>query len=205
MNVSNKQLTELACAIQLGNYALEGPFFEACKAWVKAEISRKNLEFDGYSESANDFIQTTLIRIWMKLDQYDQNKGSFATWLAKLVMTQYCNSIKKAKPETLPLYIDGEDGDLLCTADNYIASESPEDQVLEKQYIETVEDSLYKLPTNQGRALYLSGQGLKPAKIAEVMGVNSADVSRWINRGRKKLKEDLERDSLSRDGYYRAA
>lgn len=53
----------------------------------------------GSDEIAQDVVQDSFVKIWRKVDSYDENKGSFFTWMLNITRNTSIDFIRKTKKE----------------------------------------------------------------------------------------------------------
>ncbi len=53
----------------------------------------------GDTEQAQDVVQDSFVKIWRKIDSYDETKGSFFTWMLNITRNTCIDFIRKTKKE----------------------------------------------------------------------------------------------------------
>lgn len=135
-------------------------------------------------EEANDLAQEIFIKLYKNLDKY-QPEYKFSTWLIRISTNHVIDYRRKKKQETISM--------------DDVSYELPDTHTPEKEYIQKEESKklseainalpdLYKIPI----VLYHQ-QGLRYQEIADMIGEPLSKVKNRIFRGRKMLKESLEK------------
>ncbi len=135
---------------------------------------------------AEDVIQDAFLRVLQhqsKLSQIRNMRG----WLVRIVWNLALDRKRRTRPEQLDQMV----------ANALAASHIPAEQALvEAQRLRTVFLEIDRLPTAERQALLLSAiEDLNPAEIADVLERSEAAVRGLLFRGRKRLRERLERRS----------
>ena len=185
-NNNNEHMEELQklCYVQLGSIIKKNNY-QFCVVWNK-----------------EDFMNEAVSHVWKKCRSYDATKGKFSTWFSKLVKNLYIDRYNQMKGsleiKSLCSYNqDGEEVNILDTLDEV---KSCEMEVISKETCQTIWDQFQVLTKEQRRAIELCRiEGYKPAEAAAIMGCKPADVSRWINRGLKKIEECLREEEIYMD------
>lgn len=68
-----------------------------------------------------------------------------------------------------------------------MASESPEQSLLDREKMRLVQEAIESLSPQQRNCLYLRSEGLRYREIAEVMGVSSSTVNEFLRRAITRL------------------
>jgi RNA polymerase sigma-70 factor (ECF subfamily) len=132
----------------------------------------KNLE-DG--DMANDVVQDTFEKVWLKLDQVDPNKAK-----SYLFTTGYHTMIDKIRKEKRSTQLEDYHEDLVQTENKY----SDIKKVLDK--------ALNTLNEIQRSVIMLRDyEGYSYEEIGEITGLNESQVKVYIYRGRLALKSYL--------------
>lgn len=136
------------------------------------------------TEEANDLAQEIFIKLYKNLDKY-QPEYKFSTWLIRISTNHVIDYRRKRKHETISM----EEVHYELTNES-----TPEGEYIKKEQgkmleyaIKTLPD-LYKIPI----VLYHQ-QGLHYQEIADIIGEPLSKVKNRIFRGRKMIKESLEK------------
>lgn len=136
------------------------------------------------TEEANDLAQEIFIKLYKNLDKY-QPEYKFSTWLIRISTNHIIDYRRKRKKETVSIE------EIPYELTNHI---TPEKEYVKKEEIKQLEcaiktlPDLYKIPI----VLYHQ-QGLRYQEIADTIGEPLSKVKNRIFRGRKMLKESLEK------------
>ncbi len=137
------------------------------------------------TEDANDLAQEVFIKLYKNLDKY-QPEYKFSTWLIRITTNHVIDYRRKKKQETVSM------DDMVYEPANNITPEKEYISREEKQGLAAVIAGLpdiYKIPI----VLYHQ-QGLRYQEIADIIGEPLSKVKNRIFRGRKMLKENLEKE-----------
>lgn len=136
------------------------------------------------TEEANDLAQEIFIKLYKNLDKY-QPEYKFSTWLIRISTNHVIDYHRKRKQETVSIE------EMPYEVTNYM---TPEKEYVKKEEIKQLEcaiktlPDLYKIPI----VLYHQ-QGLRYQEIADAIGEPLSKVKNRIFRGRKMLRESLEK------------
>ena len=198
---TNDRACEIMQELQKNNNVHMAELQNICYAHLNCIISKGQYKFLAVW-SQEDFMNEAVSHVWRKCRAYDPNKGKFSTWFTTLVKNLYINRYNQMKDslEISPLYSvnqEGEEVNILDTIDN---GNSCETEMISKETCKRIWDNFKGLSKEQRKAIKLCRiEGYKPAQAAEMMGCKSADVSRWINRGLKKIEECLREEEIYMD------
>jgi RNA polymerase sigma-70 factor (ECF subfamily) len=134
---------------------------------------------NGDHQSAEDAVQETMTKAWLKLDRF-RGDSSLRTWLFRLVANECIDSLRRRRPIAV--------GDDLISVLSREAAPGPHDvaSVLELQ--EALDKALLELPWRQRAAWMLREvEDLSYAEIAEVLDTSLAVVRGQLHRARATL------------------
>ncbi len=138
------------------------------------------------TEEANDLAQEIFIKLYRNLDKY-QPEYKFSTWLIRISTNHVIDYHRKRKQETVSM----EEMSYQLTSDS-----SPEKEYLQKEKRKSLEYAIQALPDLYKVPIVLyHQQGLRYQEIAEIIGEPLSKVKNRIFRGRKMLKENLEKEN----------
>ena len=152
--------------------------------------------------SKEDYMSEAISHMWKQRFKFDSNRGKFSTWFSKISINIYYDYYNKMKDavDTNSLYAINQEGEEMNILESLGESRSCETEVISKEVCKKILDKLFILPADQRRAIDLCRiKGYKPGEAAVIMGCKASDVSRWINRGLKKIEAYLREDDLFRD------
>jgi RNA polymerase sigma-70 factor (ECF subfamily) len=144
------------------------------------DIYRYLRKLTGDAGWAEDLTQETFFRAFQHLDTYRGEK--VRPWLFKVAYHAFIDWHRKQKRRPVQL-IDT----LPEQADQ--AAVSPESAALARETAALVQTVLRGLPEKQRQVLLLHAEKLSYAEIANVLGIDVADVKRSIYRGRLKMRK----------------
>ena len=146
-------------------------------AWVEPELAKMSRLAARLAPDADrdDVVQEALVRAWRKRDQYDQSRGTAATWLLAITADQARRARRRRRPYALVGEIN-------------VPSRSPDDRV-------DVEAAAARLARRQKLAVdCFYFVGLSVAETAAVMGCSEGTVKSTLSDARKRLRLLLEVD-----------
>lgn len=137
----------------------------------------------GAIEDAEDLVQDTFVRAYLKLSQYD-GKHKFTTWLYAIGRNLAAGRNRKAAL-TVRLPMPAK------------TSYPPPDDLLEQiQFRRSLWSLARTLPSNQYEALWLRySQDMSVKEIAHVIGLTQVHVKVLLYRARKAMAAKLQRQS----------
>ena len=146
-------------------------------AWVEPELSKMSRLAARLAPDADrdDVVQEALVRAWRKRDQYDQSRGTAATWLLAITADQ----ARRARRRRRPFALVGE---------IKVPSRSLDDRV-------DVEAAVARLARRQRLAVdCFYFVGLSVAETAAIMGCSEGTVKSTLSDARNRLRPMLEVD-----------
>lgn len=121
----------------------------------------------------DDVVQEALVRAWRKRNQYDETRGTAATWLLAITADQARRARRRRQPFAL-------------VGDIAILGRTPDDRV-------DIEAAVARLPKRQRLAVdCFYFVGLSVAETAVVMGCSDGTVKSTLSDARKRLRSLLE-------------
>jgi RNA polymerase sigma-70 factor (ECF subfamily) len=148
------------------------------------------------SESAEDAVQDAFLRFWKQPDNFDPQRGRFATWLLSVVHNLCIDQIRRKRPNVVSL--DQEETQERL---NYLADDSfpLEEEVWLKIQRKAIAQAMSQLPPEQRGMIELAFfKGLTHNEIALQTGQPLGTVKSRIRQGLIKLKnlmQDVEAES----------
>ncbi|MCC5910129.1 MAG: RNA polymerase sigma factor [Clostridiaceae bacterium] len=138
---------------------------------------------------AADAVQETFIRVYNNIDTFDENKP-FEPWLYRILINE-CNRILKSQSKTIPM------GDYLESGSSVVEEDSYKFEEYEELYTAIKElDDINKIPIV---LKYL--KGFTEVEIADILNLNVNTIKSRLFKGRKKLKEMIEKFNEGRNQY----
>ena len=142
-------------------------------------------------QDAKDISQNVIIHIYNSIGTL-KNIDKFQAWLMGTVYHECLNYMKKARRNLSELLAPPFEE--MDSSGGGSKVPMPEDLVINEEVREMVIDCLKSLPKSYGTCLTLYYlYGLSRTEIAGVLGVNIKKVYNDLNRGRKQLKDAIEK------------
>ncbi len=135
-------------------------------------------------EEANDISQEVFIKVYKNLGKY-QPEYKFSTWIMRITTNHVIDFLRKRKQETVNI----EDVDYELSS-----SSNPEREYLEKEQGEIFAKAIAQLPDMYKMPIVLYHiKRFSYQEIADMLNIPLSKVKNRIFRGRRLLKEILER------------
>lgn len=156
----------------------------------------------GHEEDAKDAAQDALIKVFKNISQYSGD-AQFSTWLYRIVVNtckDYLRKRSSLKETTLEqTSSDGETSLYELPASDML---HPEKQLERKEIQEKIHIALDQLPeANKTVVILRDIHGLSYEDISQIEDCSVGTVKSRINRGRKYLRELLQKDpEFAREG-----
>ncbi len=146
-------------------------------------------------EEAEDITSQTFIRgagrfrQFIPLDGLGENP--YSPWLYKIASNLIRNSRRKKRREIAESELASDHVEHYLDANLFITSEpNPEEALIAKQELESLQAALDKLPERYQLVLYLTlDNALTDADIGKMLGISEGAVKSLIHRARKALKK----------------
>lgn len=132
------------------------------------------------ARQAEDLTQETFFRAFLSLDDYHGEK--VRPWLFKVAYHAFVDWHRKQAKRPLQLV-----GQLPEHADQQV--DDPAETVVNKEMWEMAQEILLQLPEKQKQVILLAAASFSYAEIAEILGIDVADVKRSLFRGRQKMRK----------------
>ena len=156
------------------------------------------------AELADDAFINTMSKIWLKIDQYDMERGNFSTWCYNIARNESLLLMKSRKR-----LIVHEDGDLEYLSSKNTIGDMGGFYTIENDPAygffseESTIDSVYESLLNEIRSLPDTYRdimidreinGMKYKDISEKYGIKKRSIATRIRRARGKIKKKMERN-----------
>jgi RNA polymerase sigma-70 factor (ECF subfamily) len=154
------------------------------------------------TELAEDAFLNTMSKIWLKIDQYDMERGNFSTWCYNIARNESLLLMKSRKR-----LIAHEDGDLEYLSSKntigdiggfYTIEDDPtygffnEENTIDSVY-ESVLDEIRSLPeTYRDIMIDREINGMKYKDIAEKYGIKKRSIATRIRRARGRIRKKMD-------------
>ena len=140
------------------------------------------------TNKAEDLTQEVFIKVYVNIASFDLNKR-FSPWIYRIAHNCFINEIIKNKQQPL-LIIDTD-----VFLPQLIFKETPENNLLDKEFKEHIENCLQKINIKHREVLivhYL--EGLSYQEISDILRIPSNVVGVRIYRAKKAIKNIINKD-----------
>lgn len=169
--------------------------FEEIVEQYQSMIYNLSYRMLGNPDDALDASQEVFIKIYKSIDKFKFD-SKFSTWVYRITNNYCLDIIRKNKNTAVSIEKDIE------TDDGHIHREMPdegisvENSVVRSEKIELVRKAILKLPDEYRTVIVLRDlEGESYTDIASILSLPEGTVKSRINRGRRELKNILERDT----------
>ena len=140
------------------------------------------MRYNKNRQDALDVLQNALIKVFTKIDQFDQNKGSFKSWSAQVVVNENLMYLRKLNINYKIDPIDAE----LQVADQ-------QESALDILSAEELTKMIQKLPDGY-RAVFNMYviEGYQHKEIAELLQISVGTSKSQLFKAKRLLQEKLE-------------
>ena len=137
-------------------------------------------------EFAEECINDVFLKVWRCINSFDENKGEFKTWIAKITKNLAIDMIRKNKES---IYINIENLEEICGS-----AENNDELELENEELRVVEKNINTL-SDIDRYIFINRffLGKKVSEISKELNISVNSLRVRIHRGRKKLKELMKK------------
>jgi RNA polymerase sigma-70 factor (ECF subfamily) len=150
----------------------------------------------GNEADAEDLTQEAFLRAYRFFDRYDP-RLPFTSWLYRIMTNVYIDEVRKrgkAKVYSLDEPIRSDSSESTVAWEISDPNADPEMQVMEQILEVDLQESLQRLsPEFRWSVILADVEGLSYEEIAETMHCSIGTVRSRIHRGRKQLREFLEK------------
>lgn len=143
-------------------------------------------------EDAEDITQEVFVEVYQSMHNF-RGDAQISTWIYRIAISKCLDEIKKRKRKKRISSVGKILG--LEFAENKISDITEPDTTLEqKQHFKLLQSALNQLPDTQRIAFTLSKiDGYSNDEIAAIMQTTLVAVESLVYRGKKKVKEELEK------------
>ena len=172
------QLTDEEIAMYLLKTG-EDKYFTKLTDRYKDKIFNFTVRYLSSREDSEDITEDIFVKVYFKIDKFDQNKGSFKTWLYRIARNTVYNKLKEKKITKIS-YVDIYTNEL--------------DENINIENDEIVQSAINKLKKEQKIIILLYYiEGLKYREIAEILNIPENTVKTKIRRSKEILKNELSK------------
>ena len=154
------------------------------------------------TELAQDAFLNTMSKIWLKIDQYDLERGNFSTWCYNIARNESLLLIKSRKRLVSHDELDmeylsskntlGDLGGFYSMEDDPTYKFFNEENTIDSVY-ESVLDEIRSLPdTYRDIMIDREINGMKYKDIAEKYGIKKRSIATRIRRARGRIKKKMD-------------
>jgi RNA polymerase sigma-70 factor, ECF subfamily len=138
---------------------------------------------------ADEVAQEVFVRAWRGLSRFEE-RAQLSTWLYRIAFNEAQRRLSRRRAPQGERHREPED--VLASIPESSAL-GPEAQTLDREFGQTVELALERLPTDLRAAVILRDlEGLSTPEAAEIAGVGQAAFKSRLHRGRMQLRTLLE-------------
>jgi len=149
--------------------------------------------YTGNNEDALDLTQEVFVAIFKSMDSF-KVEFSILPWVKKITVNKCLNHLRDRK-NTASLDQKAENGcfthELICS------SETTESQMFYHNTKQSLAKAIGNLPPKERMAVILRHmKGMRYEEIAKSMDVPLGTVKTFLHRGRKNIKESMQKDGI---------
>jgi RNA polymerase sigma-70 factor (ECF subfamily) len=152
-------------------------------------------------EDAEDVVQQSFQKAFVHLQTFE-GKSSFATWLTRIAINEALMSLRRGRG-LHEVSIDDSSGheETALRLDMPDSRIGPEKAFFQDEQSRILSTAMDRLSTKTRAAIELRELGeLSTQEAARVMGISVAAVKARVFHGRKKLRQELKRESIWMSG-----
>ncbi len=137
--------------------------------------------------SAEECLQDVFLRVWQRIDQYDAERGVFATWLASVTRNMAIDRLRQMARRV-------KISEALLSDEAQPSMTFLEDWA-DRERAESLRAMIERLPAEQVQVIALSYYGgMSQAEIAEYLGIPLGTVKTRMRAALQKLRQAWERE-----------
>jgi len=137
-------------------------------------------------EEARELQQDVFLQVWQKAALFDNERGSFVTWLVTLAHNKSINTLRSRRYKKSTKEAKQDIADI--TSDSTVSHHTPLSDAVESDERRHVLAALEQIPELQRKALYLSYyEGYSQSEIAEMLGEPLGTIKTRMRKGMMKL------------------
>ncbi|MEP7235194.1 MAG: sigma-70 family RNA polymerase sigma factor [Ignavibacteriota bacterium] len=137
-------------------------------------------------EEAGELQQDVFLQVWQKAALFDNERGSFVTWLVTLAHNKAINTLRSRRYKKSALEARMDIADI--TTDATIDHQTPLTETMESDERRRMMAALDQIPELQRKALYMAYyEGYSQSEIAEMLGEPLGTIKTRMRKGMMKL------------------
>jgi RNA polymerase sigma-70 factor (ECF subfamily) len=137
-------------------------------------------------EEARELQQDVFLQVWHKAGLFDNERGTFVTWLVTLAHNKSINTLRSRRYKKSALEAKQDIADI--TNDSTVDHQTPLRDAIESDERRHILKALDQIPELQRKALYLSYyEGYSQTEIAEMLGEPLGTIKTRMRKGMMKL------------------
>ncbi len=150
-------------------------FFEELVNRYKDNIYNFTLRYLSQREDTEDLVQNIFVKVYFKLDKYDETKASFKTWIYRVSKNTIYNKFRERK---------------LSSLDDDPTDPHKEEDTYEREHL--VQTALNKIGKKYKIVLLMYYmEGFSYNEISEILNVPLGTVKTRIRRAKEAIKNEL--------------
>lgn len=135
------------------------------------------------SSDVEDLVQTVFLKVYSRLDQYDETKASMSTWIYTITRNTVCDYWKERRSRSVL--------ELTDNAEN-AGEEAPDAAILNQEALEELACALEKLPQNQRDIIILLYyKNMDRKNVAEAFNMTYGQLRYLHDKAIRRLGELL--------------
>ena len=143
-------------------------------------------------EDAEDITQEVFVEVYQSMHKF-RGDAQVCTWIYRITISKCLDEIKKRKRKKRISSV-GKIFGLEFASNETSTTTEPDTRLEQKQHFELLQNALNRLPDTQRIAFTLSKiDGYSNEEIAAIMQTTLLAVESLVYRGKKKVKEELEK------------
>ena len=168
----------------------DGEAFRRLMATYNAKLLGYLLKFSDCNDTAEEMFQETMIKAWKGIRKYNDQK-KFSSWLFTIAHNVAMDSLRYRKNKKAILNLD--------EVTNQSTHQSPDDEVVLKETVIRINNSVQKLSDKQKQVFTLRQHGeLSFKEIAKIMNEPLNTVLSHMRYAVKKIKKQLDEENETR-------
>jgi len=171
---------ELILLCQKGDHNAHSKVYDACIPYVYS-ISKRYIN---NHEDIKDVIQESFAKVFTKIDTYNNEKGTWNTWLRKITVNQCLLHLRTTKKLSLH-----------TTIDELPEQSIDESSILDQLNRRDIDRMLANMPSGYKLVFMMNViDGYNHKEISETLKITKETSRSQLNRAKKWLKNQISKD-----------